>query len=105
VRTGKVATVRYEAVNVMLLLNEFLKAPTSRGTASWTRGNEVGCLKTRRSTHCRAQVSERVELSAPAPQLGEAATARGCSVLPRGLVAGRSDAPGLTVCTPPMSIT
>jgi len=71
--TGEIYTVRYEAVNAMLL-NEFLKE--HRNVAE--QQSEIAELKTtvaQQQTQIEAltatvrKVSERVELSAPAPQI------------------------------------
>ena len=70
---GKVGTVRYEAVNAMPL-KEFLKtAPESRGSrgsaAETGGGNYAATEADRTLTATVRKVSERVELSAPAPPI------------------------------------
>jgi hypothetical protein len=74
---GKVATVRNEAVNAMLL-NEFLKEHQKAQKLEWTVAKQESDFK---ATHAQQQkqiealtatvrkVSERVELRAPAPQI------------------------------------
>ena len=63
---GKVRTVRYEAVNAMLL-NEFLKEHQTVKE----QGATIAQMKKRIETLTATvrKVSERVELSAPAPQI------------------------------------
>jgi uncharacterized coiled-coil protein SlyX len=70
---GKVTTVRYEAVNVMLL-NEFLKehrnVAEQQNTIAELKANAAQQQKQIEAlTATVRKVSERVELSAPAPQI------------------------------------
>ena len=70
---GKVMTVRYEAVNAMLL-NEFLKKHRKVAEQQNTIA-ELKTIVTQQQKQIEAltatvrKVSERVELSAPAPQI------------------------------------
>ena len=70
---GKVSTVRYEAVNAMLL-NEFLKehqkVAQQQGTIAELKATVAKQQKQIEAlTATVRKVSERVELSAPAPQV------------------------------------
>jgi hypothetical protein len=117
---GKVTTFRYEAVSAMLL-NEFLKEHAQVRQLNATVAQQQNQIAAQQATAAQQQrqiealtvtvrkVSERVELRATRSANSSERRLRlrlhGLWRVSRGLVAGRITASGLTVCTPPMSMT
>src|SRR5207249_6404701 len=91
---GEIYTVRYEAVNAMLL-NEFLKEHRNVAEQQSTIAELKTALAQQQKqieahTATVRKVSERVELSAPAPQIAAFGQASKASVLLRQLLTRQS---------------